>query len=57
VTDPDPTALISAARARGLATIDGLTLLIEQASESFELLFGRPAPRDKDGELLLRLRP
>ena len=57
VTDPDPTALISAARARGLATIDGLTLLIEQASESFELLFGRPAPRDKDGELLLKLRP
>ena len=32
-------------------------ILIEQAAESFELLFERPAPRDKDGELLLRLRP
>lgn len=57
VTDPDPTGLIRQAGTRGLKTIDGLAILIEQAAESFELLFERPAPRDKDGELLLRLRP
>ncbi|QIK97290.1 shikimate dehydrogenase [Sphingomonas sp. HDW15A] len=57
VTDPDPTALIRSAREGGLRTVDGLAVLIEQAAESFELLFGRPAPRDKDAELLLRLRP
>ena len=56
VTDPDPTALVRRAALRGLRTIDGLAILIEQAAESFELLFGRPAPRDKDAELLLRLR-
>jgi shikimate dehydrogenase len=56
VTDPDPTALIRQAQERGLHTVDGLAILIEQAAESFELLFGQPAPRDKDAELLLRLR-
>jgi shikimate dehydrogenase len=57
VADPDPTALIYSAGSRGLRTTDGLAILIEQAAESFELLFGRKAPRDKDSELLLRLRP
>ena len=56
VTNPDPTALIAAAGKRGLRTVDGLSLLIEQAAESFEFLFGRPAPRDRDEELLLKLR-
>ena len=56
VTDPDPTALIRRARSRGLGSIDGLAILIEQAAESFELLFGSKAPRDRDQELLLRLR-
>ena len=56
VTDPDPTALIGRARSRGLGTIDGLAILIEQAAESFGLLFGRKAPRDRDADLLLRLR-
>ena len=56
VTDPDPTALIELARRRKLGTIDGLAILVEQAAESFALLFGKPAPRDRDGELLLRLR-
>ena len=57
VTDPDPTALTQRASASGLRTIDGVAMLIEQAAESFELLFGRKAPRDKDAELLLLLRP
>ena len=57
VTDPDPTALLVDARRRGLATIDGLGLLVEQAAAAFELLFGRKPPRDKDGELMLALRP
>jgi shikimate dehydrogenase len=56
VTDPDPTALVRRAGSRGFRTIDGLAILIEQAAESFELLFGCKAPRDKDSELLLRLR-
>lgn len=57
VTDPDPTALIASARQRGLRTIDGLAMLVEQAAASFELLFGRPAPRDRDPDLMLALRP
>ncbi|WP_118858103.1 shikimate dehydrogenase family protein [Sphingomonas mesophila] len=57
VTDPDPTALLTDARARGLATIDGLAVLVEQAANAFELLFGAEPPRDKDSELMLALRP
>ena len=57
VTDPDPTDLLTDARARGLATVDGLSLLVEQAASAFELLFGRKPPRDRDGELMLALRP
>lgn len=56
VTDPDPTALVEDARARGLKTIDGLSLLVEQAASAFELLFGAKPPRDRDGELMLALR-
>jgi len=57
VTEPPETPLIKAARARGLATVDGLAMLVEQAAESFMLLFGHPAPRQLDAELLARLRP
>lgn len=56
VTDPDPTELLTAARKRGLGAIDGLAMLVEQAAASFEILFGQPAPRDKDAELMLSLR-
>lgn len=56
VTEPAETALIQAARQRGLAALDGLALLVEQASASFMLLFGHEAPRDKDSELMARLR-
>jgi shikimate dehydrogenase len=48
--------LLRAARARGLAAIDGLAMLVEQAAESFMLLFGREAPRKLDAELMARLR-
>lgn len=57
VTDPAPTSLLRAARESGLATIDGLQMLVEQAADSFSLLFGKEAPRDKDAELFERLKP
>lgn len=56
VTDPVETALLRSARERGLATVDGLSMLIEQAAESFMLLFGLEAPRQFDAELMTRLR-
>ncbi len=55
VTAPNPTGLIQAARNRGLKTVDGIEMLIEQAAESFEQLFGAQAPRDKDAQLMQRL--
>ncbi len=42
----EPTPLVKAARARGLAVVDGLLLLEEQAYLQFECLTGRPAPKD-----------
>lgn len=48
---PLETPLLAAARARGLATIDGLAMLIGQAAEAFRLFFGAEAPRDHDAEL------
>lgn len=51
VYTPLETALLAAARARGLATIDGLAMLIGQAAEAFRLFFGADAPRQHDDEL------
>ena len=51
VTNPHETALLTAARAAGFATIDGLAMLIGQAAAAFELFFGQPAPRDHDADL------
>ena len=56
VTDPVETPLLQAARGRGLGTIDGLALLVEQAADSFMLLFGHDAPRQFDGDLMTMLR-
>ena len=56
VTDPANTALLRAARARGLATLDGLDMLVEQAADSFPLLFGSEPPRDRDAALFAKLR-
>ena len=51
VTAPVDTALLQQARAQGLATIDGLAMLIGQAAVAFEKFFGAPAPRGADAEL------
>ena len=57
VTEPAETPLLRAAGERRLATIDGLSMLVEQAAESFRLLFDAEAPRQYDAELLAELRP
>jgi shikimate dehydrogenase len=45
---PLKTALLKAAEARGLRTVDGLAMLIKQAEPSFEAFYGRPVPADVD---------
>jgi len=52
---PLQTALLAAAEARGLETIDGLEMLVGQAALAFELFFGVAAPREHDAELRERL--
>lgn len=56
VSDPLPTPLAAAASGRGLSVIDGLSMLVEQAARSFELLFGQAPPRDRDKALMAELR-
>lgn len=56
VYDPAETPLIAAARTRGLQTINGLSMLVEQAATSFERFFAKDAPRDRDAELWQKLR-
>ena len=51
VTHPADTPLLQAARAAGLRTIDGLSMLIGQAAVAFEKFFGASAPREHDSEL------
>jgi shikimate dehydrogenase len=53
VTHPLDTPLLKAARAAGLRTIDGLSMLIGQAAVAFEHFFGQPPPR-ADGDAALR---
>jgi shikimate dehydrogenase len=48
---PLETGLLKAARARELATVDGLEMLIGQAALAFELFFGKAPPRERDAEL------
>ena len=55
VTEPTETPLIAAARQRGLATVIGLEMLVEQAATSFKLMFDADPPRDRDAELWQKL--
>lgn len=48
VTSPHETELLKAASLRGLATRDGLGMLIGQAREAFALFFGQEAPKDQE---------
>lgn len=57
VTEPAETPLIEAGRQRGLKTVGGLEMLVEQAASSFKLFFDRDAPRDRDAELWQKLKP
>lgn len=57
VTAPAETALIRAARERGMKTVTGIAVLVEQAAESFNAFFGAEAPRDADAELFAKLAP
>jgi shikimate dehydrogenase len=51
VYSPLETALLAAARRRGLVAIDGLEMLVGQAALAFGQFFGREAPRAHDAEL------
>ena len=51
VTDPLETEFLSAARAAGHETIDGLNMLIGQAALAFEKFFGVAPPRENDAQL------
>lgn len=51
VTTPLDTALLQDARARGLATVDGLAMLIGQAAAAFSRFFGVEPPGGHDAEL------
>ena len=55
IYDPQETRLLAQARARGLATVDGLDMLIEQARASFHRFFGEVPDAAWDGELRLSL--
>ena len=48
---PLKTGLLKTAEARGLETIDGLSMLIGQAAVAFELFFGQSPPLEYDAEL------
>ncbi len=57
VSNPAETPLTVAARARGLAVVTGLEMLVEQAATSFKLMFGQDPPRDRDADLWHKLKP
>ena len=58
VTHPVDTPLLKAARDAGLATVDGLAMLIGQAAAAFAKFFGVAPPRaDEDAELRKLLVP
>ncbi|HEY0311878.1 MAG TPA: shikimate dehydrogenase [Allosphingosinicella sp.] len=51
VYDPVDTALLRAAKDKGLRTVDGLSLLVGQARHGFRLFFGIEAPTGYDADL------
>ena len=51
---PLETALLAEARARGLAAVDGLGMLLHQAARAFEIWFGVRPSVDADLDALLR---
>jgi shikimate dehydrogenase len=53
---PVETPLLKAAHERGLPSIDGISMLIEQADMAFHLFFRSKPPRQSDAELRERLR-
>ncbi|WP_095012332.1 shikimate dehydrogenase family protein [Tsuneonella mangrovi] len=55
VTDPVDTQFLQGARSTGLATIDGLEMLVGQAAVAFQHFFGVEPPRAFDAELRERL--
>lgn len=52
---PIETALLKAARARELETVDGLEMLVGQAAIAFELFFGAAPPQDGEDALRAKL--
>ena len=48
---PLETPFLAAARAAGLATADGLTMLVGQARRAFQLFFGVTPPSERDADL------
>lgn len=52
---PLRTELLLQAEERGLATVDGLEMLVGQAALAFELFFGVAPPRESDADLRKRL--
>lgn len=56
VSAPAQTPLIRDAAARGLATVDGIDMLVEQAAASFQLFFDAEPPREHDEQLFAMLR-
>lgn len=55
VTAPVETPLLAQADERGLETVGGLSMLLEQAALAFELLFGVEPDRSDDEALMARL--
>jgi shikimate dehydrogenase len=52
---PLATPLLVAARERGLATLDGLEMLIGQAALAFDIFFDAQPPREMDADLRAKL--
>ncbi len=50
VYEPPVTRLLAAAAARGLVTVNGVGMLVQQAGLQFEQVIGQPAPIDAGDE-------